>query len=58
MFQGLLVFGIGAIVLVVAYFAIVNQRRERREELPPEDRLTDEQFRRIEFRDEDHPEDG
>lgn len=53
MYQGLLAFGIGAIVLVVAFFAIANQRRTRREELPPEDRLSDEEFRRIEFGDED-----
>lgn len=52
MFQGILVFGIAAIVVAVAYVAMVSNRRRSEAELPPEDRLTDEQFRKIEYGDD------
>ncbi|MCZ7627997.1 MAG: hypothetical protein M5U19_02375 [Microthrixaceae bacterium] len=53
MFQGLLIFAIAGIVVVIAYLAMVSNRRRETSELPPEDRLTDEQFRRIEYGDDD-----
>jgi len=53
MYQGLLIFGIFAVILVVAAVAVFNSRRTREESLAPEDQLTDEQFRKIEFGDDD-----
>lgn len=53
MFQGILIFAIAAVVLVVAYLSIVNRRREYEATGNPEDELTDEQFRRIEFGDDE-----
>lgn len=52
MFQGLLIFALAAVVLVGAYFAIVKRRREYEATEAPEDRLSDEEFRRIEFGDD------
>ncbi len=52
-FQGLLIFGIAGVVVIIAYVAMVANRRREVEDLPPEDRLTDEQFRRIEYGDDE-----
>ncbi len=52
MFQGLVVFGIGGIVLVAAYLGILRRRQRYEETVAPEDRLSDEDFRRIEFGDD------
>ena len=53
MFYGILIFGIAGLVLIGAYMAMMNRRREYEATEPEEDRLTDEQFRRIEFGDEE-----
>ncbi len=53
MFYGILIFAIAAVLLVVAYFATTAKRREYEANEAPEDRLSDEDFRRIEFGDED-----
>ena len=53
MFQGILIFAIGGIVLIGAFAVIIGRRRQYEDSGSPEDRLTDEQFRRIEFGDED-----
>ncbi len=53
MFQGILIFGIAGIVLVGAFFAMNTKRRERASTLAPEDQLTDEQFRKIEYGDDE-----
>ena len=52
MFQGVLIFALAGLVLVVAYLAIVRRRRAFEATEAPEDRLTDEEFRRIEFGDD------
>ncbi|MFM7062680.1 MAG: hypothetical protein ACKO04_04190 [Actinomycetes bacterium] len=53
MFQGILIFAIGGILLIGAFAVLVGRRRQYEESGSPEDRLTDEEFRRIEFGDED-----
>lgn len=53
MFQGILLFGLAAILVVIAFFAMRSRREHYEEDVPEEDRLTDEEFRRIEFGDED-----
>ena len=53
MFQGILLFGIGGVVVIAAYIAMISRRRARRESLPQEDRLTDEQFRKVEYGDDE-----
>ncbi len=53
MWQGILIFGIAGVVVAIAYAAMLTNRRRDRENLPPEDRLTDEQFRRVEFGEDD-----
>jgi hypothetical protein len=52
MFQGMLIFGIAGIVLIYAALAATNKRREYESTVAPEDRLTDEQFRKIEYGDD------
>jgi hypothetical protein len=52
-FQGFLLFGLAAILLVIAFFAMRSRRERYEEAAPEEDRLSDEEFRRIEFGDED-----
>lgn len=53
MFAGLLLFAIAGL-LVVAIYVAMRVRRERYEaDLPDEDRLSDEEFRHVEFGDED-----
>lgn len=49
MFQGILIFGIAGVVVIIAYVAMISTRRREQEALPPEDRLSDEQFRRVEY---------
>ena len=53
MFQGILIFAIVAVVVVVAAIGVYGRRRAEQESLAPEDRLSDEQFRKIEFGDDD-----
>ena len=52
MFQGILIFAIAGVVLVVAFLAIINKRRAYEATEAPEDQLSDEEFRRIEFGDD------
>lgn len=51
--MGFLIFGLAGLVLVVAFVALLGKRRDYTADESPEDQLTDEQFRRIEFGDED-----
>ena len=51
MFQGILIFGIAGVVVIIAYVAMVSNRRREQDDLPPEDRLSDEEFRRVEYGD-------
>ncbi|MFM7510120.1 MAG: hypothetical protein ACKO5A_11320 [Actinomycetota bacterium] len=53
MFQGIAIFAIGGLVLIAAFAVLMGRRRQYEESGSPEDRLTDEEFRRIEFGDED-----
>ena len=53
MFQGLIIFFIAAVLVVVAFLTIHGRRHADEATEAPEDRLTDEEFRRIEFGDED-----
>jgi hypothetical protein len=53
MFQGILIFALVGIVLIGVFAAVMGKRRAYEETAPPEDRLTDEEFRRIEFGDDD-----
>ncbi len=53
MFQGILIFGILAIVLVLAVVVMVGKRRTYEDTGSPADELTDEQFRKFEFGDDD-----
>ncbi len=51
--QGILIFGIAGVVVIIAYVAMVSNRRREQDDLPPEDRLSDEEFRRVEYGDDD-----
>jgi hypothetical protein len=53
MFLGIGLFAIAAVLAIVAFMAIRGQRRDYEATGSPEDELTDEEFRRIEFGDED-----
>lgn len=53
MILGLAIFAILAVVVVGAFVATTARRRAYDETLAPEDQLTDEQFRQIEFGDDD-----
>lgn len=53
MFQGIVIFAVGGLVLIAAFAVLVGRRRQYEASGSPEDRLTDEEFRRIEFGDED-----
>ncbi len=53
MFYGILIFAIAAVLVVVAYFAMTAKRRAYEADEAPEDRLSDADFRRIEFGDEE-----
>ncbi len=53
MFQGILIFALVGIVLIGVFAAVLGKRRAYEDSVPPEDRLTDEEFRRIEFGDDD-----
>ena len=52
MFQGILIFGITGVVLIGAFIVILGRRRQYQESGSPEDVLTDEEFRKIEFGDD------
>ena len=51
--MGFLIFAIAGLVLIGAFVMLLNQRREYTADEAAEDRLSDEEFRRIEFGDED-----
>ena len=51
--MGFLIFAIAGLVLIGVFVVLLNQRREYTADEAPEDRLSDEDFRRIEFGDED-----
>ncbi|UDY34269.1 hypothetical protein [Dermatobacter hominis] len=53
MFLGIGLFAIAAVLAVVAWAAIRGQRRDYEATGSPEDELTDEEFRRIEFGDDE-----
>ncbi len=53
MFLGIVIFFVAAIVLVIAFMALIGRRRSYEDSGDPRDELTDEEFRRIEFGDED-----
>jgi hypothetical protein len=53
MFLGIVIFFVAAILVVIAFVAITGRRREYEETGDPRDELTDEEFRRIEFGDDD-----
>lgn len=53
MYLGIGIFAVVAIVVVVAWLATVSKRRNYESNLAPEDRLTDEQFRRVEYGDDE-----
>lgn len=53
MFQGILIFGIAGVVVIIAYIAMISSRRREESELAPEDRLSDEKFRKIEYGEDD-----
>ena len=53
MFQGILIFAIAAVLVAVAFFVIIGRRRDYEATGSPDDELTDEEFRRIEFGDDD-----
>ncbi|MFM7068974.1 MAG: hypothetical protein ACKOYM_05870 [Actinomycetes bacterium] len=50
--QGVLIFGLGGLVLVGAFVVMIGRRREYQATGAPEDVLTDEEFRRIEYGDD------
>lgn len=49
MFLGIGIFALVAVVVVVAWLTTTAKRRNYESDLAPEDQLTDEQFRRIEY---------
>ena len=53
MFYGIVIFAVAAVLVVVVYMSMIAKRREAEADERPEDRLSDEDFRRIEFGDED-----
>ena len=52
MFQGILLFAIAGVLLVVAYLVILDRRKQYQATGSPEDVLTDEQFRKFEYGDD------
>ena len=53
MFLGIGIFAVVAVVVVVAWLTMSAKRRNYESNLAPEDQLTDEQFRRIEYGDDE-----
>jgi hypothetical protein len=53
MFLGIGIFAVVAVVVVVAWLMTSAKRRNHESNLAPEDQLTDEQFRRIEYGDDE-----
>ena len=53
MFLGMGIFAVTAVVVVIIWVAMASQRRNAERDLPPEDQLTDDEFRRIEYGDDD-----
>jgi hypothetical protein len=51
--RGLLLFAIAGVVLVGAYVTVMNRRRAYEDTGDPRDRLSDEEFRRVEFGDDE-----
>ena len=52
-FLGIGIFAVVGLILIGVWFAMRGQRRDYEHTGNPEDELTDEQFRKIEFGDED-----
>ncbi len=52
-FLGIGIFAVVGLILIGVWFAMRGQRRDYEDTGNPEDELTDEQFRKIEFGDED-----
>lgn len=52
-FLGIGIFALFGLILIGVYFATRSERREYEDTGNPDDELSDEQFRRIEFGDED-----
>ena len=52
-FLGIGIFAVVGLILIGVWFALRGQRRDYENTGNPEDELTDEEFRRIEFGDED-----
>jgi len=50
--QGFLIFGIIGLVLVGAFVVLIGRRRDYESSGTPEDVLTDEEYRKIEFGDD------
>jgi hypothetical protein len=53
MFLGIVLFAVAAVLVVVAYVAMRGRARAYDATGSPEDELTDEQFRRVEFGDDE-----
>lgn len=53
MFLGIVIFGIAGVVVIAAYVAMTSKRREYENTLAPEDQLSDERFREVEYGDEE-----
>ncbi|HMR94698.1 MAG TPA: hypothetical protein PKA87_03725 [Microthrixaceae bacterium] len=53
MFLGMIIFAVLGVVLVGAWIAMSGKRRDYESTGNPNDDLTDEQFRRIEFGDDE-----
>lgn len=53
MFLGIGIFAIAAVLVIVAFVAMRGQRKGYEDTGNPDDELTDEQFRRIEFGDDE-----
>lgn len=53
MFLGIGIFAVVAVIVVVAWLMTTAKRRNYESKLAPEDQLTDEQFRRIEYGDDE-----
>ncbi len=53
MFLGIGILAIAAVLVIVAFVAMRGQRKDYEHTGNPEDELTDEQFRRIEYGDDE-----
>ena len=53
MFLGIVIFFIAAILVAAAFVVVIGRRRDYEATGSPDDELSDEEFRRIEFGDDD-----